>query len=510
MNDKLPRVLIVEDSFALAETYKAFLSSDAAEVQTADTATAAFAVIDKMPPDVIVLDVNLPDMNGMDVMRELKARQVPAEVVVITGQASVNLAVEAMREGAYDFIMKPFAADRLKATVRNAAECRQLTNQIDEIVDDGPRDRFVSFIGRSPAMQSVYDVLRRAAPTNASVFITGKSGTGKELCAEALHKLSGRRDGPLITLNCAAIPKDLLESEIFGHTKGAFTGATSDRKGAALQADGGTLFLDEIAEMDVSLQVKLLRFLQEKKVQRVGEDTPRPTDVRIVCATNRDPHLEIAAGRFREDLYYRLHVVPVALPPLCEREADVLLIAQHYLSQFAKEDGKAFRGFTACAQQVLLEYSWPGNVRQLINAVRNILVMNDAEQLDASMVPPDILRGLEAERQQLSLRVVYPAPVAAFPSGEVMEQSRAAAYSSPAAELIASLPYNTAASRPPLAPGGRIIPLETVIRTTIENAIAVCDGSIPKAAAALEVSPSTLYRRIQSWQPGDLESGAGG
>lgn len=462
-----PKILVVEDSAALAETYRAYLEPEGALVETAQTGDAALALLSRALPDVIVLDVNLPDMNGIDLLRHVRSGGMPVEVVVITGQASVSLAVEAMREGAFDFIVKPFTADRLRVTVRNAARHRSLLRRVEAIDEEFERDRFHGMIGRSFAMQTVYRVLQNAAPTNATVFITGESGTGKELCARAIHDLSRRADGPFISINCAAIPRDLLESEIFGHARGAFTGATSERKGAALTASGGTLFLDEICEMDLALQSKLLRFLQDKAVRRVGEDTARLADVRIVCATNCNPLEAIAEGRFREDLYYRLHVVPIELPPLRERDDDVLLIARNLLAGYSQEDGKQFKTFSPDAEQALLSYSWPGNVRQLQNAIRTAVILHDGETLETDMLPSDI---------RMSAATLKPAVRGAH--------------------FAAAAPSHTAVV-------ASIRPLETVIRETIEQAISKCGGSIPKAATALEVSPSTIYRRLQAWEGKD-------
>jgi DNA-binding NtrC family response regulator len=414
------------------------------------------------PPDVLVLDVNLPDMNGIDLLREVRSQGLPTEVVIVTVQASVRLAVESMREGAVDFLTKPFSADRLRVTVRNALERRRLQSQVAAVQEETGRDRFCGFIGHSMAMQSVYRILQNAAASKATVFVTGESGTGKELCADALHKLGRRREKPFVAINCAAIPRDLLESEIFGHAKGAFTGATADRAGAALQANGGTLFLDEICEMDLSLQAKMLRFLQTGAIQRVGEDKPRTVDVRIVCATNRDPQAEVLAGRLREDLFYRLNVIPVELPPLRERDDDVLLIARHFLHQYAKEDGKKFTAFAPDVGAALAAHSWPGNVRELQNVLRNIVVLHQAEMVELSMLP----RAL-----QTAVAPTRPLPAAAavgLPGGN--------------GETVA------------------LEPLDTIVRRTIEHAIVRCDGNIPKAAAALQVSPSTLYRRLQAWQ----------
>jgi len=458
MSQSRGRVLIVEDAPALAETYAAYLKTENCSVETCGTGKEALAAISTLPPDVLVLDVNLPDMNGIDLLREVRGRHLPIEVLIATGQASVRLAVESMKEGALDFLTKPFSADRLRVSVRNALERGKLEMQVAIIQEETGRDRFCSFIGQSMAMQAVYRILQNAAASKATVFVTGESGTGKELCADALHKLGRRRDKPFVAINCAAIPRDLLESEVFGHAKGAFTGATADRAGAALQANGGTLFLDEICEMDLGLQAKMLRFLQTGTVQRVGEDKPRPVDVRIVCATNRDPQVEVSAGRFREDLFYRLNVIPVDLPPLRERDHDVLLIARHFLRQFAVEDGKKFAAFAPAVEAAFLAHPWPGNVRELQNTIRNVVVLNEGPVVELGMLPRTF---------------------------------QAASAGTPAMR-----------SPPQPAPEGPTIlePLETVVRRTIERAIAQCDGNIPKAAAALEVSPSTIYRRLQTWQ----------
>ena len=467
------RGLIVEDAPALAETYAEYLKTEDCTVEIAGTGKSALACLAAAPPAVLVLDVNLPDMNGIDLLREVRGRGLPVEVVIVTGQASVRLAVESMKEGALDFLTKPFTADRLRVTVRNALERGRLEQQVAAIQEETGRDRFCGFIGRSMAMQSVYRILQNAAASKATVFVTGESGTGKELCADALHKLGRRRDKPFVALNCAAIPRDLLESEVFGHVKGSFTGATSDRLGAARQADGGTLFLDEICEMDLGLQAKMLRFLQSGSVQRVGEDRPISVDVRIVCATNRDPRAEVEAGRFREDLFYRLNVVPLDLPRLAERDDDVLLIARHLLQQYAAEDRKRFAAFSPAAEAALLAHAWPGNVRELQNVVRNVVVLNDGDTVELAMLPPSLQA---PSLQSSSLQAGGAGP-------------RAAATSLPAA----------GASAAPAALAD-IEPLDQVLRRTIEQAITACDGNIPRAAAALQVSPSTLYRRLQAWQ----------
>lgn len=461
MTRKQPAVLIVEDLQTLAQTYVSFLSREPISVSVASTGTDAIKAMLLSPPDAIVLDVNLPDMNGLDILREVKRRALPTEVIVVTSNASINLAVDAMKEGAFDFIMKPFTGDRLRVTVRNALERRKLSDTVETLKEEFGRDQFCGFIGRSLAMQSIYRIIASAAPSRATVFITGESGTGKEVCAEAIHRLSKRSTGPFVAINCAAIPRDLLESEMFGHMKGAFTGAISDRLGAAMRADGGTLFLDEIGEMQPSLQASMLRFLQSGQVQRIGEDRAHSVDVRIVCATNRDPKAEVAAGRFREDLFYRLHVIPIEMPSLREREDDPVLLARHFLARFANDDGKTFDGFTPEAEDVLLRYNWPGNIRELQNVVRNIVVLGQGPTITADALPA-ALRGT-AERRQ--------------------SESHSASNSQPPQ---------------PTTPLEDIKPLEDVIDQTIQAAIERCNGSIPRAAAALKVSASTIYRRLQA------------
>jgi len=457
-------VLIVEDTLPMAVLYEEYLRGAAWDVALAGSLAQARARIDLRVPDAIVIDVGLPDGSGIDLLREIRAKGLPTEAIVVTGSGSMKLAIEAMREGAYDFLVKPFDRDRLTVTLRNALERRNLADTVVELRQEFGRDRYFGFVGASLPMQAVYRIIDSAAQSKATVFVTGESGTGKEVCAEAIHKRSPRAKGPFVALNCAAIPKDLLESEIFGHVKGAFTGATADRAGAALQAHRGTLFLDEIGEMDLNLQGKLLRFLQTGRVQRVGDSAPQDVDVRIVCATNRDPAAEVAAGRFREDLFYRLHVIPIALPPLREREGDVLLIARELLRRYATEERKRFAEFTAEAEALLAGYAWPGNVRELQNVVRSAVVLHDGDAVDVGMLP-DKLRG----------RAVV-------------------AMSRPAAN--ANGPYAIS----PGAPGSPLRPMWRIERDAIEAAIAACAGNVRRAAAFLEIDASTIYRKKQLWE----------
>ena len=462
-----PTLLLVEDSPALAHIYKAYLGKDSLDVILAETGAEALDLLHRRQPRVMVLDLKLPDMEGLDILRLVIKEKIPCAVVVVTGHGSVHVAVEAMRCGAFDFIEKPCNADRLLYSVRNALKMRQAEAQ-----DGGPaaRQQYCGFIGSSQPMQSVYQIIDSVAVSKATVFITGESGTGKEVCAEAIHRQSPRGDKPFVTLNCAAIPKDLLESELFGHVKGAFTGAYSERQGVAAHAHGGTLFLDEIGEMDLSVQSKLLRFVQTGTFQKVGGNKAETVDVRLVCATNRDPLKEVQAGRFREDLYYRLHVIPVHLPPLREREDDVLPIARQFLADFSREEGKTFAGFAQEVETRLRAYAWPGNVRQLQNVVRNIVVLRQGHLVTADMLPSP-------------LDVPMAPPPAPRPPP-------------PAAEAPVFLPAAAQAH----AAADAIVPLWIVEKEAIERAIALCGGNVPKAAALLEVSPSTIYRKRLGWQ----------
>ena len=323
-------------------------------------------------------------------------------------------------------------------------------------------------IGESPAMREVFKRIKAVANSRAPVFITGETGTGKELCAAAIHAFGGRANGPFIALNCGAIPRDLVESEIFGHLKGSFTGAIADRPGAAALADGGTLFLDEICEMDTGQQIKLLRFLQTGKIQPVGSALARNVDVRIICATNRNPHDEVRSGRFREDLYFRLHVLAITMPPLRERGNDTLTLASHFLATFAAEERKSFRRLGGNAQMLLLAHGWPGNVRELQNVIRQAVVLHDGEELDAQM---------------LSLA----SPASPLPAGVVDH------------DLISVSGLRRIHAVMNLPPSFFTRELWRIERDVIEETVSACGGSLPKAARVLGVSPSTLYRKRDSW-----------
>ncbi len=461
------RILLVEDSQSLAAIYRAQLETRGFEVDHADTGRAGLGLADRSDYPLILLDLGLPDLDGLELLRAWRAAAKPAEIIVITANASIAKAVQAVREGAYDYLVKPITRDRLLTTIDNALDRNRLRQSVAISKERPQAGSFCGFIGDSEAMQAVYRKIRSVAQSRASIFITGDSGTGKELCAEAIHRSSPRAAGPFVAINCGAIPKDLMESEIFGHLKGSFTGAISDREGAARLAHGGTLFLDEICELDLGLQTKLLRFLQTGLIQRVGSTATEKVDIRVLCATNRSPVEEVRQGRFREDLFYRLHVVPIHLPTLSERGDDVLRLSRHFLTQFAREEAKSFRRYSPVAERTLLAHDWPGNVRELQNAIREAVVLNEGEVIEAHM-----------------LRIAGTlAPVLA--SGDAGE---------PALD-VADLRTRAASAGTSLI--GR--ELRDIERQAIETTIAACDGSVPRAAKLLGVSPSTIYRKRESW-----------
>lgn len=470
-------ILLVEDTRSLSMIYRNVLTTSGLTVECAFTVAEAQTAYRTGRHRLILLDLMLPDGDGIDLLREVREHDPAAKVIVISAHGSINRAVEAMRDGAFDFLVKPFDDRRLTTAVTNAIESLALeeTGSTEALEPNWTGAGFEGFIGSSQVMRNIYEMVHNIGRSTATVFITGESGTGKEVCAHAIHNLSTRRKGPFIPLNCGAIPRDLLESEVFGHLKGSFTGAIADKKGAATVADGGTLFLDEICEMDLSLQTKLLRFLQTSMVQPVGATQPMKVDVRIICATNRDPAAEVAAGRFREDLFYRLHVVPIHLPPLRDRDNDVIEIAERMLKEIADEEDKPFSSLSDAARDRLRQHSWPGNVRQLQNVLRHIVVLNDSECVTGEMVPIDLSASAEPP---CTFAAETPATAE---GGEFPELATR--------ETIRSLVG---------------LSLNTLERRFIEATIESCDGSVTRAARLLNLSPSTLYRKREAWRQGKV------
>jgi two-component system repressor protein LuxO len=470
VNTAAPKLLMVEDSPSLTAVYKAYLADTDYQIVSVESLGSAHATMSAYRPDIVLLDIELPDGSGMDFLADVQVQDHMPKVVVMTAHGTSDMAVEAIRLGAFDFLTKPFDAARLKVTLANAASQLRLGEKVNQLASL-EREQFGDFIGKSLAMQSVYKTIDSLASSDATGFIVGESGTGKELAAEAIHNHSARRNKAFIAINCGAIPGELMESELFGHVKGAFTGASSNREGAATIADGGTLFLDEICEMSLELQKKLLRFIQTGTFRKVGSNTLEQVDVRFVCATNRDPLVEVREGRFREDLFYRLHVVPVRMPPLREREEDVLMIARHFLAQFSEREGGSFEGFTPEAEEAIRRYPWPGNVRQLQNSMHQLVVLNDGFRVEKSMLPEPITSGhLESEDSG----GVRSAPVARSEAPRAAESH--------------------------VARRQQVEPLWITEKRAIEQAIEICGGNVNQAAGLLEVAPSTVYRKLQSWK----------
>ena len=448
-------VLLIEDTPSLQLIYRSVLSGAGHDVRVASSAAEGMTSFVQTGAQVVLLDLGLPDRDGLELMAEMMAIRPETRVIIITANGSINKAVEAMRAGAHEFLVKPFDEARFLNAVGNAIERSQTRNLAAKVpVQAG-------FIGASEVMGRIHAKINSVANSMATVFITGESGTGKELCALAVHGNSPRAKGPFIALNCGAIPHDLLESEVFGHVKGSFTGAISDKPGAATAADGGTLFLDEICEMAPALQTKLLRFLQTSTVLPVGATRPIKVNVRIVCATNRDPLDAVRRGQFREDLYYRLFVVPIHMPPLRERGDDVIEIAEAALIRFAEEEGRSFAGLTPAVATLFRSLPWPGNVRQVLNVIRNVVVLNQGGVVTLQMLPEDIVRLVE---------VPSTSPTAT-------------------ATPEADLQLETLLGRP----------LAEVERIVVTATLARHGGSVPKAARVLDLSPSTLYRKLEAW-----------
>ncbi|MBF5045741.1 sigma-54-dependent Fis family transcriptional regulator [Aggregicoccus sp. 17bor-14] len=387
------RILVVDDEANARRAIATILAEEGYEVQEAADGLEALGRLPDFSPAVVLTDVRMPQMDGLTLMRRAREAGSDATFVVMTAFASVEAAVEAMRAGAETYLTKPLDMDAVLVVLGKALETRRLkteTVQLRERVAE--RYRVGNIIGDAPELQGVYALIRQAAPTKATVLILGESGTGKELVAQALHELSPRKDKPFVKVHCAALSEGLLESELFGHERGAFTGAVARKEGRFEMADGGTLFLDEIGEISPAVQVKLLRVLQNREFERVGGTQTLKVDVRIVAATHRDLQAEVKAGRFREDLYYRLNVVAVTLPPLRRRKGDIPALVSHFLERSNAAYGKSLKGLAPGTLQALLSHDWPGNIRELENAVERAVVLAQGEELTADDLPP-VLRG---------------------------------------------------------------------------------------------------------------------
>jgi DNA-binding NtrC family response regulator len=448
------RILVIDDDEKICEMVSFDLIAEGYEVDTAQSAAQGLAKLDESRKyDLILLDIRLPDGEGVDVLKKVQAKDSTIPVIMISAYATVELAVEAVKEGAYDFISKPFELDEMHIRVRNAMMSRSLSREVKTLRDQlGERFRFENIIGKSENMQKVYRLLGDVSASDATVLITGESGTGKELVARAIHANSPRCDKPFVVINSAAIPDSLLESELFGHEKGSFTGAVARKIGKFEAAEGGSVFLDEIGDLSPPLQVKLLRVLQEREFERVGGLEKITVDVRIISATNKNLQEEVNEKRFREDLFYRLNVLQIELPPLRERREDIPMLAMAFLERYSKEMNKQVKGISRGAMELLQALPWRGNVRELENAIERAVVMTKGEVLEKEDFP------LQSESQ-----------------GETPEEGKFL-------RDTESMPS-----------------VEMLEKEALELAIDKCGGNITKAAKKLGIGRDTMYRKMRKY-----------
>ena len=392
-------ILVVDDEKNIREGLKTSLEMDEYSVHVAEDGKQGWNIVNNKEIDLVIADLKMPGLSGEELLKRITSSYPTIPVIILTGHGTIESAVEAMRNGAFDFVTKPVNLDRLSLLVKRALSNRELVIQHRSLQEEVKRlsekQKTPQLIGKSPEIQKIVQMIEQVAPSKASVLITGESGVGKEVVADAIVRLSNRSEKPFIKVHCAALAETLLESELFGHEKGAFTGAVSRKRGRFELANTGTIFLDEIAEVNQQVQIKILRVLQDKKFERVGGEETQEVDVRIISATNRDVTEEIEQGRFREDLYYRLNVVNIHVPPLRQRKDDIPLLAAAFLKEFAEENGKAIEGFETEARDALYSYRWPGNIRELRNAIESAVVMCRGNLITHEVLPPSVVSGAE-------------------------------------------------------------------------------------------------------------------
>ena len=441
---KIAKVLVVDDEPIVRESLRDWLAESGHQVFIAESGARALELVQSEKPGIAIVDLIMPGMNGIDLLKKAKELSPGIDAIIITAYGSIPTAIDAVKQGAYDYIEKPFCPEKVELLINKLMEHRRLVEEnvsLHHRLED--RFRFEDIIAKSPKMQQVIETVSAVAKSSATVLITGGSGTGKELVARAIHTLGDRRNKPFVAVSCAALPETLLESELFGHEKGAFTGAYAQRKGKFEVTNRGTLFLDEIGEMSANIQVHLLRVLEEREFTRVGGNEAIRVDVRVLCATNKDMKKAVASGQFREDLYYRLNVVTIELPALRERREDIPLLAQHFLRKSVVENQKEIQGFSPKAMDFLMAFEWPGNIRQLENAIERAVILTDGPWIE-----------LEDLRQE-SLII----PETFMPTGE----------------------------------------LRQVQKNHIEGVLSQCHGNYSKAARTLGISRATLYNKIKAY-----------
>jgi DNA-binding NtrC family response regulator len=397
------RILIVDDDTSFLKVYSKILKRNGYEVESVDSPLKALELLHKESFSLVITDMVMPKMNGIGLLKEIRKDSQSIDVILLTGEGSIETAVNAMKEGAYTYLTKPVNVEELLIEIEKCLRFRSLHDE-NQYLKEELLQAQEEFLGESPAIKEIKKKIAVVAPTDAAILLTGESGTGKELTAELIHRNSGRKDKPLIKVNCAALVESILESELFGHEKGAFTGALYERKGRFELADQGTLFLDEIGDISPNIQTKLLRVLQEKEFERVGGNKTISVDFRLITATNKNLKAEVEKGNFREDLYYRLNVIPIHLPPLRERREDIPCFLSYFLEKFSRKMRKEIRDFTPEAKKVLIEYNWPGNIRELKNIVERLVVFAQGSVIGIEHLPEEIKNGFREEKNIQTLR----------------------------------------------------------------------------------------------------------
>jgi DNA-binding NtrC family response regulator len=456
-----PRILVIDDEDSMCNFMEIMLTKEGYEVETSTSPFDGVSMIREREYDVVVADLNMPDMTGIDLLREVKQFKADQEMIVMTAFASVDSAIEAMKLGAADYITKPFKVDEIKIILDKSLQRRRLERENQDLkrrldVDSS----FDSFIGASEAVVRLKQLGRQIAGSDSTALIRGESGTGKDLIARAIHQHSPRRNGPFVTINCAALPESLLESELFGHKKGSFTGAIRDKEGLFKVADGGTFFLDEVGNTSMAIQVKLLRVLEDRKIIPVGDTKPISVDVRLIAATNSDLEADVKAGRFRADLFYRLNVIPIQIPPLRERAEDIRLLVDYFVSKFAEKTGTPVKRVSKEALEILTAYPWPGNVRELENTIERAVLLNRGTTLEAADFPERLTKPVQM--------------------GPVQESQ-------------------------PETPT-----LESIEKAYIHYIMSQTQGKKTRAAKILGIDASTLYRKLERYNLKDEESDTSG
>lgn len=454
------RILVVDDEEPIRKGVARLIETLGHQVELAADAEEALQKALSAPPDLVVTDLQLPGRSGMDLIGDLKDRGIEATLVVLTAHGTIDSAVDATRRGVYDYLVKPVEPDRLATVILKGLERAAMRKEVmllrREMVRSG---RYQKLLGKSPAMLEIYRLIDQVAPSNASILITGESGTGKEVVARTIHNMSPRSSARFIAISCVAIPETLLESELFGHEKGAFTGASASRAGCFELADKGTLFLDEVAEMPVALQSKLLRVVEERRVRRLGGSREISTDVRLLAATNASFEQRLESGRFREDLYFRLNVISLHIPPLRDRVEDIPLLAQRFLEDYSQENGKAVAGFSPAALEIITAYHWPGNVRELRNAVQRAVILCKEGEILPSDLPPTVRPGIRTEQSRPNALTV---PIGA--------------------------------------------PLHEIEQAVILETLKSCGGNKTRTATILGISPKTLHLKLRRYRGLDSAS----